>query len=117
MKSYNNKGNWGELFASQFLEKKDYKIIRRNYKTKYGEIDIICRQNNLIIFVEVKMRSVPDYLKACDSISVSKMDKIRKAASLFLNEIDEPGAVCRFDVIFVFGNKNKNELYHIENAF
>lgn len=117
MKNYNNKGKWGEEVASRFLEKKDIKIIQRNYKTKFGEIDIICKQDNIIVFVEVKMRSKSTYLQACESINVPKIKKIKKVASLYLQEIGQQDSICRFDVIIILGSQSQYDIHHIEDAF
>ncbi len=117
MKSYKDKGKHGEKIASNFLERKDYKIIRRNFNTKFGEIDIICRRNEIVVFVEVKWRNNFNYKQTCESISVPKTNRIRKTASIFLQEIGERDAVCRFDVITIFEKGNSIEISHIENAF
>ena len=117
MKSYKDKGKHGEEIASDFLEKKDYKIIQRNFNAKFGEIDIICRRNEIVVFVEVKWRNNFNYRKAYESINMPKTDKIRKSASVFLQEIGERDAVCRFDVIIIFEKGNSIEISHIRNAF
>jgi len=119
MKNYSNKveGDWGEENACRFLEKKGYKIISRNYKTKFGEIDIICRQNNILVFVEVKTRTSTNFQRGIEAINISKIQKIQKTALLYLQEIGEPDCACRFDVIVIIGKNNNFKLHHIESAF
>lgn len=117
MKNYKDKGKHGEQIASNFLKRKDYKIIQRNFNTKFGEIDIICRRNEIIVFVEVKWRNNFNYEQAIESINVPKINKIRNTASVYLQEIGEPDAVCRFDVITIFEKGNSVKISHVENAF
>ncbi|MEW5941133.1 MAG: YraN family protein, partial [Chloroflexota bacterium] len=50
-------GRWGEQAAAEYLEKRGYLILARNFRTKHGEIDLIARQDNILVFVEVKARS------------------------------------------------------------
>lgn len=58
MKNSRKKGNFGEDFASDVLEKDGYRILCRNYKGKHGEIDIICEKSSYIVFTEVKLREI-----------------------------------------------------------
>lgn len=116
MKNSNSKGKWGEDLASKYLMKKDYTIIDRNYKTKFGEIDIICRRNEEIIFVEVKMRSNFNYRKALGAISPSKIEKLRKTALIYIQEKFDFDVAFRFDVVMIHRSNNRTEIRHIENA-
>ncbi len=118
MKNSNSKGIWGEEIAASFLIKKDYKIIQKNYNTKYGEIDIICRRHDgILVFVEVKTRSDFDKQKLYSSINFLKIEKIKKTASLYLQQNNDSESTCRFDVIFIVGDDKKHDITHIENAF
>ena len=65
-------GNQGEELAANFLKKNKYKIINRNYRTPYGEIDIIARKNKLIVFVEVKTRSTTYFGSGLEAITRKK---------------------------------------------
>ena len=117
MKNSDSKGKQGEEIATNFLIKKDYKIIQRNYNTKYGEIDIICRHDNILVFVEVKIRSSYNTTQIYDSISSVKIEKIRKTALLYLQQTNQEDITCRFDVVFIMGKKEPYKIIHIENAF
>ena len=100
------KGNVYEQYAVNYLESKGHRILARNYRSRFGEIDIISRQDSYIIFHEVKYRKNNQYGYPAEQ-------KIRKTAELFMyqNRID---LFSRFDIIAIDGN---NKITHIENAF
>lgn len=100
-------GNFGEKLACEYLIKKGYKIVDRNIKTSYFEIDIIAEKNNLYIFVEVKTRTSNIYGGADGAISSRKIKSIKRGAGryIFKNKIDEN--MVRFDFISVDINKNE----------
>ena len=107
------KGNVYEQYAVNYLESKGHRILARNYRSRFGEIDIISRQNSYIIFHEVKYRKNNQYGYPAESVTSSKQQKIRKTAEIFMyqNRID---LFSRFDIIAIDGN---NKITHIENAF
>lgn len=106
------KGNIGEQEACSYLKKKGYKILEKNYRCLYGEIDIIAKHNNFIVFVEVKKRNSSLYGRGSDAVTNSKQRKIILTAENYINEqsIKTP---ARFDVISI----DSGEITHIENAF
>ena len=111
------KGKEGEAMASKYLQKKGYKILLRNYRTKYGEIDIVAKRKKLIVFVEVKLRKGDSFGKGVDAINEYKIKRIRKTAEyyLFNNKIDDKDV--RFDVISIDFKTNEYKIEHIEGAF
>ena len=112
-----NLGQSGESFAAKYLESKGYKIIARNFRIRYAEIDIVAELNDEIIFVEVKTRSNTRRGLPAEAVNLHKQKKIIEAASVFLQDdkfFDRP---CRFDVIEIYSNGKNFELRHIENAF
>lgn len=111
-------GSIGENIASNYLLKKGYKIIDRNYRFKRGEIDIIAKIENRYIFVEVKTRSRKDFGNPEDFVDKRKQKEIIKAAEAFLEEQFHDGEI-RFDIISVEIQENGKPptIYHIEDAF
>jgi putative endonuclease len=107
-----NKGNKGELQAAKFLEKNGYKILTTNFRSPFGEIDIIAKKNDITIFIEVKLRESYSFGTANETIPQSKMNKIIKTAHFWIAK-QEYEIPCRFDVITIDNNK----LTHIKNAF
>lgn len=110
-------GSKGEELARKFLISNNYQIIKTNFHSPYGEIDIIAEDNGTLVFIEVKTRS-SDLDSALNSISISKRKKISKTASLFLSA-HRPleDMFTRFDVIVVINSKTHTSLKHIKEAF
>lgn len=105
-------GLFGESRAAKFLEKSGYKILHRNFKCPFGEIDIIAQKDDTVCFVEVKTRS-SDYFGAPNQAVDKKRQKryIDSARYYFTNR--EINCTVRFDIIEV----TKEGINHIENAF
>ncbi len=106
------KGAQSEEIAAQYLKEKGYRILQRNFRWKGGEIDIIARQRDLIVFVEVRSRAYSEFGLAAETINFSKREKIKRTALLYLQK-DHLDSPTRFDVI-AFDGEN---MTHIENAF
>lgn len=106
-------GTIGEIDAVQFLKNKKYQIIATNYRNRMGEIDIIAKDKNALVFVEVKSRATLLYGRPCEAVDFRKQQKIRKTAELYLVTTKNYYADVRFDVIEILGE----EINHIENAF
>ena len=106
-------GTIGEIDAVQFLKNKKYQIIATNYRNRMGEIDIIAKDKNALVFVEVKSRATLLYGRPCEAVDFRKQQKIRKVAELYLVTTKNYYADVRFDVIEILGD----EINHIENAF
>lgn len=113
------RGNKGEDAAAKALLKRGYKIIERNFLCKAGEIDIIAKHNEYLIFVEVKLRKNRDFGGGEGAITPFKISHVRNAAQTYLMKkgLDVP---VRFDVVTVYGDAQdfKNlKVEVIENAF
>jgi len=110
-----NKGKFGEILAKNYLINKGYNIIFQNFRTKYSEIDLIVEKDKKLIFVEVKYRTNKVHGKAEESISKSKIDKILKAAELFIAKFYK-GKCKNFQIdIIAINNFEKLEINHYEN--
>lgn len=109
------KGQKAEDQAVHFLKKRSYHIIARNYKTSFGEIDIIASINDTLCFVEVKSRQSHHYGYPAEFVNAIKQRKIIKTAKHFIMKKNiKSDQQIRFDVISVCGN---DECDHLENAF
>ena len=106
-------GDGGEIRAVEFLKGKGYRILQTNFKTKFGEIDIVAFKDKVIVFVEVKTRSTLVYGRPIEAVGYRKQQTIRKVAEVYLMIKNKPYADCRFDVIEIVGE----EISHVENAF
>lgn len=104
-----------EEMAARYLQEKGYTILRRNYRSPYGEIDIIARQNEVLVFVEIKYRSSGQYGNPPEAVDWIKKRRISKTALYFYTHHGyEEQVPCRFDVISFYG---KGSMEHMENAF
>ncbi len=110
-------GKRGEDIAVQYLQGKGFKILTRNYRQKSGEIDIICKDHDIYVFVEVKTRSTVAFGHPLEAITRHKQHQISVTALNYLsrhNLLDEP---ARFDVVGVICSHPDPDISHIVNAF
>jgi putative endonuclease len=106
----------GENIAIDHLQSKGYNIIERNWTTGRKEIDIIAEDNNNIVFVEVKTRTMDFQVHPRDAVSVPKQRNIIYAAQTYI-ERNMPAKDARFDIISVVVDGRKFKIEHIEDAF
>ncbi len=81
-----SKGVFGEDLASEFLSKNGYVVIKRNFRSKFGEIDIIATKNNSLVFVEVKTRSSNRFGSPIEAVTQKKIENIQKTAEYFCSQ-------------------------------
>ncbi len=112
-------GKLGESRAVRYLQQEGFEILRRNYRTPFGEIDIIAREAQTLVFVEVKTRSTAAYGMPQEAVDRRKQRQLIRTAQAYLNEKGGPLPLCRFDVVSVRtdrkGQRKKFEL--IRGAF
>ena len=116
MSEHINLGKQGEKIAYLFLRKKGYEILATNFRYEKTEIDIICRNGNTIIFVEVKTRSTDAYGSPEEAVDLKKQDKIVHTAERFIEVHDMLGDI-RFDVVSIIIDGRKSKVTHIKDAF
>lgn len=113
-------GRWGETLAAAYLREKGFVILTANYRSRYGEIDLIAQNDDYIVFVEVKLRAGNGFGGAREAVSGWKQARIRSTALFWLSE-HENGLQPRFDVIEIYApngiNTRTPRLIHLENAF
>lgn len=108
------KGAVYEQKAAGFLEDKGYRVLQRNFYSKYGEIDLIARDGEYLVFLEVKYRASGQSGHPLEAVGAKKQQRIKKAARYYLWQKGLPeDTACRFDVIGILGN----EFVHVADAF
>jgi putative endonuclease len=111
-------GQNGEKIAVDFLQGRGYTILERNYRRRTGEIDIIAKEGEVLVFIEVKTRSGWTYGSPAAAITPRKQRQISRTAQYFLAEQDLFNTPARFDVVTViFGNDQLLEIELIADAF
>lgn len=116
MAKHNDLGKEGEKQAVNYLEKKGYLVLEKNYRYLKNEVDIIAQYNNEIIAVEVKTRSTRDFGDPQDFVKPSQIKSIVIAVNAYLQKRDIDLEV-RFDIIAVTVTNYVYEIEHIEDAF
>lgn len=111
-------GNQGELIAADYLLKKNYELLERNYKVKLGEIDLIARKKNIIVFVEVKTRKSLSYGFPSQAVDIRKQRKIIQVAQVYIANLGIQNYEFRFDIIeILWKNNDLWNVNHIINGF
>lgn len=113
-------GNLGEHAARAFLENKGYMFVAQNFRSRYGEIDLIMQDGAVLVFVEVKTRKNANFAAGYEAVNRHKIERIRQTAEIWLSENDRTES-GRFDVIEVYVSTAKleksPEITHWEDAF
>jgi len=109
-------GTDSESTAEKYLKKMGYKIIKRNYRTKFGEIDIIAKDKDTLVFVEVKARKSGAY-NPKEAVTANKQRKISMAALYYLKSTRQIKARARFDVVSIDSGDNGETVEIVKNAF
>ena len=113
-------GKWGEEQAAGMLRKKRYKILGRRVRPGgRDELDIVARDGDILVFVEVKTRKSEHYGRPSDAVNAEKRRLMSRGAVRYLKQLKNPDVFFRFDVVEVIGvptDKNP-QIRHIEDAF
>src|SRR5438067_13062340 len=112
-------GTRGENLACRFLRRNGYNILYRNFRGRTGaEIDVVCRERDTLVFVEVKTRTREDFGRPFDAVDRDKRKRISRGSLAWLRLLDNPDILFRFDVVEVIiaeGEPPRLEL--LQNAF
>lgn len=116
----NELGAWGEEKAAAFLKKQGLRILERNYRCRYGELDIIAEDDDFLIFAEVRLRKSTRFGTPEETVDARKQQKLRLAAESYLQEhptMKQP----RFDVVALYAKDGMETsplpVRYIKNAF
>jgi len=110
-------GKKGETVAVHYLKKQGYRIIEQNYRSKAGEIDIIAREKQSLVFVEVKTRSSRSFGSPKWAITPKKQKAISMAALYYLKMTNQNNVDARFDVVSILLQGEDTQIELVRNAF
>lgn len=116
MAQHNLLGSKGEMLAARFLLDKGYAVLHYNWRSGHKEIDLIAKERDTLVFVEVKSRSSELYGDAADAVTPQKMNRLISAAESYIRRY-AVNLKFRFDVVTVIGNCEPYRIEHIEDAF
>ena len=112
------RGDQGEEAVAAALEKLGYAILERQFRCRWGEIDLIAQSpEGVLCFVEVKTRAPNALAAPREAVTPAKQRKLRRAASWYLARMDEDDRLCRFDVAEVFPDGAGGRINYIAGAF
>ena len=98
------------------MESQDYSIVRKNFRCKSGEIDIIANNQNELVFIEVKTRCSKQYGEAREAVTEYKKKHIKKATEFYLHTNRLENCLVRFDVIELYLKNETFYIQHIKNT-
>ena len=111
------RGHETESFACDFLKRQGLKFVERNFRCRYGEIDLIMREKDTLVFVEVRYRTNNHYGGAASSITPAKQKRLRTTAEIYLQKTANINSNVRFDVVALTNNTSEQfDIEWIKNA-
>ena len=110
-------GRDGEDIAEALLRRSGFRVLDRNYRCKGGEIDLVVRRGDLVVFCEVKSRRTDRWGEPSEAVHHGKQARLKRLAAIWLAD-RRPGPVdIRFDVVSVIVRRDRTEVRHIPDAF
>jgi len=115
--SVQNSGKQAEQLALMHLQQQGLSVVTRNFHSRRGEIDLIMKDKDALVFVEVRYRKSAKYGSALESVNHTKQFRIIHTAQAYLQQHPENYLECRFDVVAIRPNNNTNEITWVKDAF
>ena len=110
-------GNAGEEAAVQYLLQRGYHILQRNYRCRFGEIDLIARDGATLAFIEVKTRRSQRFGPAASAVTFEKQRHLIKASQMYMTQMRKAYELCRFDVVAVEMDAHGLHIELVKDAF
>ena len=110
-------GRRGEALAEEYLKRKGFQIIKKNYRSGHKEIDLIAKEGNTIVFVEVKAGRSKRFGAPHERVDLRKQRNLIDAANDFIQKEEVGDCDFRFDVLAITYGRGKEDIDHIKNAF
>ena len=110
-------GSQYEEKAAEYMKQQGYRILERNYRCRQGEIDLIARDGEYLVFVEVKYRTTGVSGYPAEAVDARKQQTIAKCAMHFLMKQGNDDVPCRFDVVAIAGAESQEEITIYKDAF
>lgn len=112
------RGRWAEQTALVYLQHRGLKLLHRNYRTRFGEIDLIMRDADILVLIEVRYRARNDFATAIESIDNAKCERILKSSEHYLQQHQYQADIqCRLDIVVISGPENNHEIEWLQHAY
>ena len=115
--THKSSGAWGEDLALRYLTGQGYTLVERNYRKRRGEIDLIVRHEETLVFVEVKLRRSTGFGDPLEAVTARKQATIRSLAEQYLADNQPDFDTLRFDVVGILATHTGTRINHVEDAF
>lgn len=116
--THRDDGAAAERRAAQYLKQAGLSLVASNYRSPYGEIDLIMRQEDELVFVEVRFRTRTDYGSALESVDRRKQERLRATAAHYLQQDrNTSNPPCRFDIVAITPSPEGDRVEWLRNAF
>lgn len=108
----------GEEAALRFLLRKGYRLVERNVRSRWGEIDLVCRKGSTLVFIEVKSRRSLSAGHPLEALTPAKQARLRRATSIYMMRSEHPEASYQIDLVAILLDQEGRvqEITHLENA-
>lgn len=110
-------GRWAEGQALEYLQRQGLRLVRRNFRCRLGEIDLVMRHGATLVFVEVRYRAPSRFGNGAESVTPAKQRRLLAAARVYLAATAPTRAPCRFDVVSVSKRHYEPEFHWVRDAF
>ena len=117
MAKHLRQGKWAEQKACDYLQSHGLRLRQRNFRCRYGEIDLIMTDGECLTFVEVRYRRSTEFGHPADTVDYRKQSKLKTTAACYLRDYGPPDTQCRFDVFAISGSADEIEIEWIKDAF
>ena len=117
MDSHLKKGQYAEQLACEYLEKEGLQLVQKNYGCPMGEIDLIMKDKEMLVFVEVRYRKNTQYGSGAETVTRNKQRKLLATAMHYLQRHAKSNQTCRFDVISMTNETSTDKIQWIQDAF
>ena len=112
------RGKLGERAARKYLQRHGLKFLTANFRTPRGEIDLICRESDCLVFIEVKTRSSEGWSRPAAAVDRERRQRLTRAGLDYLHRLKNPAVKVRFDIVEVLLQDGRvREVRHLPNAF
>ncbi|MDO8703697.1 MAG: YraN family protein [Sulfuricaulis sp.] len=113
-----SRGRKAEALACAHLQQQGLRLTLRNYRSPYGEIDLIMQERETLVFVEVRYRSNADFGTPAETVDTRKQSRLRATAEHYLQNTPRASKkACRFDIVAITGNGEDNNFRWLRNVF